>query len=848
MLRTTIKGLLAHKLRMALTALSIVLGVGFVAGTYMLTDTMNKTFDDLFAGISEGVDVYVRSESSFEAQLGGSRKPIPEALLEEVQAVEGVEIAAGSVSGYAQLVDKKGEAIAPTGPPTLGANWGPEGLSSAVELRSGRAPQGPSDVVIDAATAEKHGFRVSDEVEVLFIGGNRRFEITGIVGFGEADNLAGATLAVFDTATAQEVLDRQGRFDEIEVAGDGSVTPSELRTNISDVLPPGVEAESAGNVAAEQASAIQEGLSFFNIALLVFAGVALFVGAFIIHNTFSITVAQRTKEFALLRALGASGGQVMASVLIEALIVGVIASAVGLGVGALTAMGLQALLSAFGIDLPSTGLTLLPRTVVVALTLGTVVSVVSSLLPARRAARTSPMQALRESTQEPTGFSTKRAVGGGVITAVGAAILFFGLFGSGSNKASVVGFGAFATFLGVAALAPLITRPLAAAIGAPMARLLGISGRLARANAARNPKRTAASASALMIGLALVSLVGIFAASLKATTDQVLEESLKADFLVTGPSTAGPSPMSPQIAADIRERDEFSAVAPTRLGQWRRNSSQLLYLLATDPATFGEVATLGETRGRLRDLEQGGVFLYDQTAEGLGLDVGDSLEMEFAASGTQDLPVAGTFSDKTLVGADYLISLSEWNEHFSERTDYQVLVKSAPGVSAADARAALDHVVESSPNVTIQDQSDIRERSSAQVDQLLGLVTALLGLAIIIALLGITNSLVLAVFERTRELGLLRAVGMSRRQARSMIRWEAVIVAVIGAVLGLVIGVFFGWALVTALKDEGVSRLALPTGQLIAYVVVAGAAGVIAAIPPARRAARLNVLDAISGP
>ncbi len=378
--------------------------------------------------------------------------------------------------------------------------------------------------------------------------------------------------------------------------------------------------------------------NFFNIALLVFAGVALFVGAFIIHNTFSITVAQRTKEFALLRALGASGGQVMASVLIEALIVGLIASAVGLGVGGLTAMGLQALLSAFGIDLPSTGLTLLPRTVVVALTLGTLVSVVSSLLPARRAARVSPMQALRESAQEPTGFSTKRAVGGGVITAVGAAILFFGLFGSGSNKASVVGFGAFVTFLGVAALAPLITRPLAAAIGAPMARLLGISGRLARANAARNPKRTAASASALMIGLALVSLVGIFAASLKATTDQVLEESLKADFLVTGPSTAGPSLMSPQIAADIREGGEFSAVAPTRLGQWRRNSSHLLYLLATDPATFGEVATLGETRGRLRDLEQGGVFLYDQTAEGLGLDVGDTLEMEFAASVHKNYP------------------------------------------------------------------------------------------------------------------------------------------------------------------------------------------------------------------
>jgi putative ABC transport system permease protein len=325
MWKTTIKGLLAHKLRMALTALAVVLGVGFIAGTYVLTDTMNRTFDNLFSDVTAGVDVYVRSQAEFESFSGGSRHPIPEELLADVRSVDGVDVAAGSVSGYAQLVDKKGEAITPNGPPTIGTSWSPAELSPATEFRAGGPPRAAPDVVIDAATADEHGFKVGDEVRVLLVGGAREFTITGIIGFGEADNLAGATLAIFDLETAQRVLDRKGVFDAIEVAGADDVPAADLRTRIAEVLPPGVEAETGTDVAEQQSSTLQSNLGFFNIALLVFAGIALFVGAFIIYNTFSITVAQRTKEFALLRALGASPSQVMTSVVVEALIVGLVA-------------------------------------------------------------------------------------------------------------------------------------------------------------------------------------------------------------------------------------------------------------------------------------------------------------------------------------------------------------------------------------------------------------------------------------------------------------------------------------------------------------------------------------------
>ena len=480
---------------------------------------------------------------------------------------------------------------------------------------------------------------------------------------------------------------------------------------------------------------------------------------------------------------------------------------------------------------------------IVSVIVGVVITVLSAIIPARRVARISPMEALREGAPASYSASRKRIVLGTLVTVVGMGLLLVGLFVEVEQELSYIGLGALVVFLGVATLAPLFARPLASVIGYPVRRLLAMPGLLAEQNATRNPKRTASTAAALMIGLALVGFVGIFAASSKASINETLDRSLKADFVIQSKSFAS-QVISPKLAQDLKEKDELAAVTPFRFGQFRSSGSSR-FVSATDPLTLPETADIGIVGGDLADLQDGGVFLYDVTAEDLGLGVGDTYEMVFAATGKVEAPVVGLFDDKTFVGTDYLISIETFDENFSERVDSSILVKTASGVALDEARAAVEEVAEAYPNVEVENQAEAKETYAGQIDQLLGLVTALLALALVIALLGITNTLALSVYERTRELGLLRAVGMSRRQTKSMIRWEAVIIVIIGAILGIAIGIFFGWALVTALEDEGITTFAIPGGQLIVYIVMAVLAGILAAIPPARRAAKLNVLEAI---
>ncbi|HEX2149545.1 MAG TPA: ABC transporter permease, partial [Actinomycetota bacterium] len=516
MWKLTLKNLKARKLRLAMTAFAVVLGVAFVAGTFVLTDTMNSAFDNLFSDVNEGLDVIVRSESEFESQFGGSRQPIPDTLVDTVAGVDGVEAAAGNVQGYAQFVTEDGEAVTTGGAPTLGGTWYDEPQGSLV-IREGEAPVGPDQVMVDAGTADKHGFDVGDRITVITQVAPREFEVSGIAAFGEADNLGGATLATFDLPTSQEVFSKPGQVDTIDIAAEDGVTVEELSRRIQRVLPDGVEAADAQQVAAEISDAIKEGLGFINIGLLVFAGISLFVGAFLIFNTFSITVAQRTREFALLRALGASGSQVTGAVFLEALVIGLIASVIGILSGLGIASALQAALKSFGFDLPAGDLVFLPRTGIVAAVLGISVTLVSAIAPARRAAKVSPMAAMRETTPTVSDFSARRTVAGLVVTLIGAAILLGGLFADVDDPAILVGAGAFVTFLGVAVLTPLFAGPLSNVIGSPL-QLLRMPGKLARRNAARNPKRTAATAAALMIGLALVGLVSIMCSSIKASS------------------------------------------------------------------------------------------------------------------------------------------------------------------------------------------------------------------------------------------------------------------------------------------------------------------------------------------
>jgi putative ABC transport system permease protein len=843
--RATIKGLLHHKLRLVLTGLAIVLGVGFVAGTYILTDTLNATFDELFATVNEGVAVSVQGVPKFEAngfngQAAGQPERIPASLVDQIKAVPGVRTAEGSLSGYAQLV-VDGKAITTSGAPTLGVSATQDDSLSAATARSGRKPQHEGEIAVDAATAKKHDINVGDHVTVLLQGPPMEATVVGIFGFGEADNLAGTTIVAFDPATAQVALNGGGKWDTIDVAAEPGVSPEELKSSITKILPDGVEAKTGEEAAADNADQIKQALSFFNIALLVFAGIALFVGAFLIFNTFQILISQRTRELALLRALGASGSQVRRSIMLEALILGLIMSLVGLGFGFAIAIGLQALLKAFGIDLPSTSLQVLPRTIIAALIVGVGTTIVSSLFPARRASRIAPIAALRDAEPAAYVLSHNRTVAGLFLTIGGAAILLFGLFGANSNAAAMVGLGAAVVFFGVAVLAPLVAGPVARALGAPLARLFGVPGKLSRQNAMRNPKRTASTSSALMIGLGLIGFVSIFGASIKASTASALEQTLKADYIVTSTSFQG---FSQDVATEMAARPEFASVTQMRAGTFGV-SGRAQQVIGTDPATLTDVTTMDMFAGSVSDLGDGDLLVFEDAAEKNGWKVGDTVPVEFTRTGAQKLRVVGIYTDDRLLG-NYVVSLPTFDRNFTEQLDIVVLAKAAPGVTAAQAKQAATAVTKQFPNVKLEDQAQFRQSQADQINQLLGLITALLGLALFIAAVGIWNTLALSIYERTREIGLLRAVGMARRQVRTMIRWEAVIVAVFGALLGIAVGIFFGWAMVQALSDSGVNVLSIPVAQLAIYVVVAGLIGVIAAVVPAWQAGRLNVLKAIA--
>ena len=844
MWRATLKGILAHKFRLALTTLGVVLGVAFVAGTYVLTDTMGRAFDEVFTQATAGVDVEVRAAVSFTGQTSIDRGRIPASVLEEVGAVDGVAVAEGGISGYAQMVDKQGEAIAPVGPPTLGVSWPETQGFSALAVRQGGPPRRDGEVGIDAATAREHRFGVGDRIRVLFQGPSENFRIVGILGFGEADNLGGATLAAFDFQTAQRVLQAGDTLDSVLVQAEKGVSAQQLRNRIAPLLPEGVEAVTGETAAAEQSDAIKEGLGFLSTALLVFAGVALFVGAFTIFNTFNILITQRTRELALLRALGAGPGQVTRSVLAEALAVGIVAWILGLLGGIGLAVGLQALLGAFGIDLPTTGLQVLPRTIIVSLLVGVGVTLAASVAPARRAARIPPIAAMRDvEAVRPVPLGRRSAIGAAVVL-LGVAALFAGLFLDFGNALALVGLGVAIIFLGVSVLSPVISRPLARAIGSPLPRIAAIPGKLGRENAMRNPRRTASTSAALMVGLALVGTFLILGSSLKVSVGRAIDATLRADYMLS--VQGGFTGFSPALADQARELDGVQVVSPVRFGEWRKpGSGGTRFVAAVDPSTVERVMELKIQVGSLSALDEKSVMLHRGAAESEGLDVGDTMNMEFASTGVVPMRVIGIYEESRLVD-DFVISLESFESNFAQQLDWLVLLKLAPGASSEEVRQGLRGLEREFPNVQIQNQAEVREAQEEQINAVLGLVSALLSLAILIALLGIVNTLVLSVYERTRELGLLRAVGMSRRQVRRMIRWESVVIALIGGVLGLTVGIFFGWALVRALADEGVTDFAAPVGQLVVFLLTAGLVGVVAAIWPARRAAKLNVLRAIS--
>ncbi len=846
MLHVTWKGLLAHKIRLATTAIAVLIGVAFMAGTLVLTATIGSTFDGLYADINAGTDVVVRGAQSVNAGFGDVRGPVPESVLATVQGVPGVRIAEGNVNGYAQYVGKDGKAVGNPnrGAPTLGFAWSDDQSLNPLRLATGTAPTKPDDVVVDKATADKEGFAVGDRVTILTQSGSEQFTVSGIARFGNVDSPLGATLAVFTTPTAQRVLGLPGQFSAVAAAADPGISQQELASRVQEVLPDGLEAVTGKDLTQEQQSQTRQIVGSFSTFLLVFAGVALFVGCFLIYNTFSIIVAQRSREMALLRAIGAARRQVLTSVLVEALITGFVASAVGVVVGMGVAVGLRSLLSAFGFGIPATGLTVEPSAVVVPILVGVLITVASAFFPARKASKVPPVAAMRSVQIDESSRSITRMILGALILGLGILQLFIGLVSRPDNALLIVGGGVVFTFLGVAALGPVIARPVARVIGWPIARLRHMPGVIARDNAMRNPKRTASTAAALMIGVGLVAFILIFWSSATDSIRGVVNKGFVGDFVVQ--SNAGfDGGLPPSVATQIGALPEVATVAETRNVVAAVNGNGA-FMLAVNPQSFGSLADLQVKEGTLDALaENGTIAVYDQTAKDKGWVVGDTVPVTFPVSGPQQLKVVATFGEQN-IGGTYLIGLPTAEANTAVQVDNSVYVKLAPGVSAEAGRKAIETVTDTYPNAQVQDKVEFADSIVGQVTSLLLFVIVLLLLAVVIALIGIANTLALSIFERTREIGLLRAVGMTRTQVRSAVRWESVIMALLGTALGLVIGLFFGWALIQALSDQGFDTFSVPIPLLVLVVLVAFGAGVLAAVFPARRASNLNVLDAIS--
>jgi putative ABC transport system permease protein len=834
MWKVTLRGLLAHKLRLALTALAIVLGVTFISGSLVLTDTLHNTFTSLVSNAYQHIDFEVRGRAVLNSGGNAVRNPIPQSLLAKVRRVPGVAEAAGSVSGYAQYVSD-GNAIS-NGGATAGISFEPEKQLSAFQLTEGKAPTSSDDVAMDLATAQREHFEIGERVRILLPSSPETFTITGLLKFGTADNLAGTTVAAFGLPTAQKLFGLAGRLNTIDVLTTPGASQVTVQRDIARILPAGVEVVTGQTVINEETGDINQALSVFSTALVIFALIALFVGGFTIFNTFSITVGQRTRELALLRIVGASRRQVFRSVLAEAAIVGLVASVIGLGLGVLAAKGLVALLSGFGVSLHSGSLVFSLRTVVVGLAVGIGVTVVSAIGPARRAVRIPPVAALSAQGAELEVSSRRRAALGGGSVVLGVAALAVGL---ATSTVALVGLGGVGIFIGVGMLAPIVARPMASTIGRPLARLFGVSGRLGRENSMRSPRRTAQTAAALMVGLALVSAMSVFGASLSKSTTNSIDNSVSADLIVTGPSSGFPN----SVVRSVSEVPGVTASATVYHGQFEFKDS-LASVVGVSTDHLADTVILSMQAGTSQAALAAGQMLIDATtAKNDGLSVGSVVPVKFALTGTSTIRIGGIFAPNALIG-HYMVGSEFFMSHFLNPLPIGVLLKTdgRPGMFNAVNNATTPY-----PNVGVQTRAQYEASQVKTVNLLLGIVYALLALAVLIAMIGIVNTLLLSVFERTHEIGLLRAVGMKRRQMRAMIRSEAVILALFGAVIGIVVGTGLGVALSHSLeKSQEITVVSIPFPSLVLFVVIAAFLGLAAASWPARRAAKLDVLAAVA--
>ena len=849
MIKFALKGLLTRKLRTALTALAIVLGVAMISGTYVLTDSIDSAFDQIFTDVREGSDVVITGKSAFDLSDGsGVTEPtLDDALLDEVRGLDGVAQAEGSVdSDSTSLIGKDNKAIAYGGAPNLGFAI-PEGESSFNPLRlvEGTWP-GPDEVVIDSGVADKEDFAIGDEIGVQVEGPVSTLRISGIVEFGSNLSIGGATLAGFDLPTAQRLFEKEGRLDEIAVAGEPGVSTEELLGEIRPILPQGAQAVSGLAQAESDASETNEFITFLQGFLLAFGGIALFVGSFVIANSLSITIAQRMREFATLRTLGASRRQVLTSVILESFVVGVVASVVGLFLGLLLAKGLFALFDAVGFTLPNVGLLFETRTVIVALLAGVLVTVLASLRPAIRATRVPPIAAVREGATIPETRYARLRGAGAVLTAVaGFAALFYGLFGPDLGTTQILiwmGLGALLVFMGVALFSSRLVRPLAGVLGWPATRIGGTAGSLARDNSQRNPQRTASTASALMIGLALVTLVATLAAGIVNSFEGAVNDLFTGDYAITAQNNFSPIPIAAADAA--AESPGVTAVGNVRTGE-ARIFEKTEFATAVDPG-MREVISMDWVEGSqavFTTLGDDGAITDDGYAADHDLQLGSPVPVTFPSGEVKTFRIRGIF-DPPSGGSPFgviTISAAAWDAEVPRPKNLFSFVKMEGGATDAN-QTALDAALVDFPNAKAQDRDQFIDNQISGLSSILNILYVLLALSIVVSLFGIVNTLVLTVFERTREIGMLRAIGMTRRQVRRMIRHESVITSLIGATIGIILGIVLAALLIARVEFI---EFTFPTTQVIVFALAAILVGILAAIFPARRAAKLNPLEAL---
>jgi putative ABC transport system permease protein len=832
MFTLTIKQLAARKLRLLTTTFAVLLSVAFMAGTVVFTETIGATFDSALAEADEGVDAYVRTPSEIDRGYGEPGPRLDASLAEIVASVDGVDEAALRINGYAQIVGPDGEPVGDVSKnPAFGTNWVTVDDLNPYELASGHAPGDDGEIVIDKASADKAGYQPGDVATVLTKSAPRQFTIAGIATFGTADSPAGATAVLFTDAAATELLATPGQADAIAVTADPGTAQADVAAAIQAAVGGDVEVITGATLVSENQASMAANLAEFETISLVFAVVAVFVGAFIINNTFSITVAQRTREMAMLRAIGASGRQVRRSVLIEAVVIGALASGAGLAAGIGVASGLRQLMSAFGFDMPDGATVISPNAMALSFAVGLIVTVLSAWLPARRAAKIAPFAALRDVSVDRSAGSARRAVIGTAITAVGVAALLAGLAG----EIALVGVGALVTFVGVSVLGPVLARPVATVFGIPL-RMRGLSGELATRNAMRNPKRTARTASALMIGVGLVGFITVFAASAKTSMAGSLETEFTGTHIVQAGGWDNSTGLSPDLADELRSTPGVDVVSQARMSAAVIDGSAMDAFYAFDATTVDEVFVLGSVEGDLDSLGADGIAVSAEHAADQGWTIGSTVPVTFP-SGDTTFVVEAVYSGGTDWVGSMFVDLDALLANGGDQLDYRVYLS---GDEAAITSVAAAHA-----SAEVLDKDAFLDVVNSEVDTMLGMFYALLMLAVVIALLGIANTLALSILERTRELGLLRAVGMGRSQLRSTVRWESIIIAVFGTTLGLAIGTFFGWATVRAMADEGIDTLTVPVGDLLVVTVIAALAGAMAAVMPARRAAKLDVLKAL---